>query len=297
MAKGLTVLELLNRAENLNISLGKLMLLSEMERSELTEEDLRAKMQETLTVMRQAVAEGLTGKRRSMSGLVGGDAKLLETRRKNGKSISGDVLVHVASMALAVAEVNAGMGRIVAAPTAGSCGVLPAVLLAVAEEVAADEEKLIEALFCAAGIGMVIADQASISGAKGGCQAEVGSAACMAAVAAVELAGGDPLCAVNAGAIALKTLLGLVCDPVAGLVEVPCVKRNVTGAVNALIAVDMALAGIRSNIPLDEVIKAMGQIGEAMPCNLKETAQGGLAITDTAMQVKRKLASRQKDIP
>lgn len=297
MAKGLTVLELLNRAENLNISLGKLMLLSEMERSELTEEDLRAKMQETLTVMRQAVAEGLTGKRRSMSGLVGGDAKLLETRRKNGKSISGDVLVHVASMALAVAEVNAGMGRIVAAPTAGSCGVLPAVLLAVAEEVGADEEKLIEALFCAAGIGMVIADQASISGAKGGCQAEVGSAACMAAVAAVELAGGDPLCAVNAGAIALKTLLGLVCDPVAGLVEVPCVKRNVTGAVNALIAVDMALAGIRSNIPLDEVIKAMGQIGEAMPCNLKETAQGGLAITDTAMQVKRKLASRQKDIP
>lgn len=297
MAKGLTVLELLNRAENLNISLGKLMLLSEMERSELTEEDLRAKMQENLTVMRQAVAEGLTGKRRSMSGLVGGDAKLLEIRRKNGKSISGDVLVHVASMALAVAEVNAGMGRIVAAPTAGSCGVLPAVLLAVAEEVAADEEKLIEALFCAAGIGMVIADQASISGAKGGCQAEVGSAACMAAVAAVELAGGDPLCAVNAGAIALKTLLGLVCDPVAGLVEVPCVKRNVTGAVNALIAVDMALAGIRSNIPLDEVIKAMGQIGEAMPCNLKETAQGGLAITETAMQVKRKLASRQKDIP
>jgi L-serine dehydratase len=188
-----------------------------------------------------------------------------------------------------VAEVNAGMGKIVAAPTAGSCGVLPAVLLTVAEELNAGEEQLIEALFAASGVGLVIAHQASVSGAQGGCQAEIGSAACMAAVAAVELAGGDPESAAHAGAIALKTLLGLVCDPVAGLVEVPCVKRNVTGAVNALVAADMALAGIKSNIPLDEVIVTMGQIGNSMPCSLKETAQGGLAITPTALKVKERV--------
>ncbi|MDA8441902.1 MAG: L-serine ammonia-lyase, iron-sulfur-dependent, subunit alpha [Peptococcaceae bacterium] len=286
MAKGPTVVELLTQAQVEGLSLGQIVLKHQAAQLEVTEQDLRQKMLANLQVMRNSVAEGLTGKRRSMSGMVGGDAKLLEQRRQGGQTLGGDVLARVAARALAVAEVNAGMGKIVAAPTAGSCGVLPAVLLTVGEEIGADDAQLVEALFTAAGIGIVIAAQASISGAQGGCQAEVGSAACMAAVAAVELAGGTAELAVHAGAMALKTLLGLVCDPVAGLVEVPCVKRNVTGAVNALIAADMALAGITSNIPLDEVIIAMGNIGRAMPCSLKETALGGLAVTPTALRLK-----------
>ncbi len=286
MAKGPTVKELLAQAGELGLSLGRLVLRLQAEELETTEQALRLKMLENLQVMRQAVVEGMTGTRRSMSGLVGGDAKLLEERRLAGKSLSGDVLARTAARALAVAEVNAGMGKIVAAPTAGSCGVLPGVLLTLAEETGARDELLLEALFAAAGIGMVIASQASISGAQGGCQAECGSAACMAAAAGVELAGGDPVQAAHAGAMALKTMLGLVCDPVAGLVEVPCVKRNAAAAANALLAVDMAMAGIKSNIPLDEVIWAMDQIGSAMPCSLKETAQGGLALTPTALQVR-----------
>jgi len=240
MAKGPTISELLAEAGEKGLSLGKLTINSQSEQFEISEQELRLKMRENLRVMRQSAIDGLEGKRRSMSGLVGGDAKRLEERRLAGKSIAGDVMARAAARALAVAEVNAGMGKIVAAPTAGSCGVLPAVLLTVAEEVGATDEQLVEALFAAAGIGLVIATQASISGAQGGCQAEIGSAACMAAVAAVELAGGDSESAVEAGAMALKTLLGLVCDPVAGLVEVPCVKRNAAAAANAMVAADMA---------------------------------------------------------
>jgi L-serine dehydratase len=289
MSKGLTIAELLSKAQEAGLSLGKLTLQQQCEQLDMDEQVLKDRMSKNLQVMRQATLDGLTGKHKSRSGLVGGDARKLEERRLQGKSIAGDVMARTAARAIAVAEVNAGMGKIVAAPTAGSCGVLPAVLLTVAEELNAGEEQLIEALFAASGVGLVIAHQASVSGAQGGCQAEIGSAACMAAVAAVELAGGDPESAAHAGAIALKTLLGLVCDPVAGLVEVPCVKRNVTGAVNALVAADMALAGIKSNIPLDEVIVTMGQIGNSMPCSLKETAQGGLAITPTALKVKERV--------
>ncbi|HWJ02039.1 MAG TPA: L-serine ammonia-lyase, iron-sulfur-dependent, subunit alpha [Verrucomicrobiae bacterium] len=295
MAKGITINEMLRGAQAEGLSLGQWTIKSQVEALEVSETDLRERMELNLQVMRHSALEGLTGKRRSMSGLVGGDAKRLEERRLTGQSLAGDVMARVAARALAVAEVNAGMGKIVAAPTAGSCGVLPAVLLTVAEETGADDGRLVEALFAASGIGIVIATQASVSGAQGGCQAECGSAACMAAVAAVELAGGDAERAVHAGAMALKTLLGLVCDPVAGLVEVPCVKRNVTAAVNALIAADMALAGIKSNIPLDEVIVAMEQIGSAMPCALKETAQGGLAITPTALRVKEEFLGTGQD--
>lgn len=286
MTKGLTIQELVAQSEEANESLGRLTIRLQCQELETTEQELRRKMSENLQVMRHAVEEGLTGQRRSASGLVGGDAKRLEDRRRTGKTVGGDVLARTISRALAVAEVNAGMGKIVAAPTAGSCGILPGVLLTTAEEVGASEEQLVEALFAAAGVGIVIATAASISGAQGGCQAECGAAACMAAVAAVELAGGSPRQAADAGAIALKSMLGLVCDPVAGLVEVPCVKRNAIAAANALAAAEMALAEIESKIPLDEVIWAMNQIGNVMPCGLKETAQGGLAITPTALNLK-----------
>jgi len=190
------------------------------------------------------------------------------------------------SKALAVAEINACMGKIVAAPTAGSCGVLPAVLLAVEESRQVSEKELLLALFTAAGLGMILAERASVSGAEGGCQAEIGSAAAMAAAAAVELAGGSPRQTADAAAIAMKSMLGLVCDPVGGLVEVPCVKRNATGATIALAAAEMALAGVKSAIPIDEVIDTMGEIGKQMPCSLKETAQGGLAVTPTGRRIR-----------
>ena len=192
----------------------------------------------------------------------------------------------VAARAIAVAEVNASMGRIVAAPTAGACGVLPGVLLTVQEILKASEEDMVMTLFTAAGIGMIIAERASISGAEGGCQAEIGAASAMAAGAAVELAGGRPEETSHAAAIALKNFLGLVCDPVAGLVEVPCIKRNAIGAMIAVTAAEMALAGIKSAIPLDEVIDTMASIGRLMPCSLKETAQGGLAISPTGQRIK-----------
>ena len=188
--------------------------------------------------------------------------------------------------AIAVSENNARMGRIVAAPTAGSCGIIPAVLITIAEEYNIPERKVIMALFTSAAIGMVIANRASISGAEGGCQAECGSASAMAACAAVEMMGGTPKMVSNACAIALKSVLGLVCDPVGGLVEVPCIKRNASGAANALTAAEMALAGVESVIPADEVIDAMRSIGNLMPGVLKETAEGGLAATPTAKKKK-----------
>lgn len=178
------------------------------------------------------------------------------------------------------------MGRIVAAPTAGSCGVLPAVLLTLEEILGVGETELLSALFTAAGLGMVITDRANVSGAEGGCQAEIGSAAAMSAAAAVELAGGSPRQTADGAAIALKSMLGLVCDPVAGLVEVPCVKRNATGAMIALTAAEMALSGVKSAIPIDEVIDTMAEIGQQMSCSLKETAQGGLAMTPTGRKIR-----------
>jgi L-serine dehydratase len=206
------------------------------------------------------------------------------------KSIfAGEFLGRVMARALAVAEVNACMGRIVAAPTAGSCGILPATILTLKEEKNLSEEQAVMGLFTAAGIGMVIAKRASISGAEGGCQAECGSASAMAAAAMVELVGGTPGMAAQACAIAMKNTLGLVCDPVAGLVEVPCIKRNAGGAANAIVAAELALAGIESTIPVDEVIAAMKSIGDTMPSSLKETALGGLAATPTAKSITKTL--------
>ena len=216
---------------------------------------------------------------RSHSGLSGGDGGKMARYIRAGKPLCGPFLSEVMAGALRMGECNACMKRIVAAPTAGACGVLPAVLLPYARQFQAEADRLVEALYVASGFGMVIAARASISGAEGGCQAEIGSAAAMAAPALVHLQGGTPEQMANAGAMAVKNLLGLVCDPVGGLVEVPCVKRNVIGAMDALSAAQMALAGIESRVPPDQVLDAMREVGQSLPHTLRETGKGGLAAT------------------
>lgn len=247
------------------------------------------KMKEHWKVMLQSLDAGVKSGMRSLSGLVGDEGALLSGYLNKGKTLSGEGTVLAAARALGVAVVNASMGKIVAAPTAGSCGILPAVLLTVAERTDRGEEDIIKALFTAAGIGLVIDEVASTAGARGGCQVECGTAACMSAAAAVELAGGTPRQAAHAGALALKSIMGLVCDPVAGLVEIPCVKRNATGAAIAMLAADMALAGIESAIPIDEVIGAMKEVADMMPAALRETAAGGLANTPAAREIEKRI--------
>lgn len=221
---------------------------------------------------------------KSASGLVGGDSAKLK-KYSEGETLLGDFALKVMYTAIAVAESNACMKCIVAAPTAGSCGVMPAVLISYAERYGISDEKICEAMYVAAGIGSVIAQRASISGAQGGCQAEIGSAAGMAAAAAAYLMGQTPEMIMNSCALAIKNMLGLACDPVAGLVEVPCVKRNAAGALNAVMAADMSMAGIKSVIPADEVIDAMGEIGSLMPPSIKETSKAGLAVTKTGAKI------------
>ena len=277
-------------AKEQGISLGRLVFLKEVRDMESQESTVFERMGKNWQVMKKAVEEGLNNPRKSRGGMIGGDGHKLAVFLKKGSTLSGDILQAV-SRSLAVAELNASMGKIVAAPTAGSCGIIPGVLTMLQEKLELSDEAIIYALFAASGIGLVIAQRASLSGAQGGCQAECGSAAAMAAAAAVELAGGTPFQVLDAVAISLKNNLGLVCDPVAGLVEVPCAKRNALGAANALVAADMALAGIRSVIPADEVIGAMGEIGRAMPETLRETAQGGLAKTPTGAKLAEKFLS------
>jgi L-serine dehydratase len=222
---------------------------------------------------------------KSASRLVGGDGARLSAALKKGSLISGPFQGEVIAKALKMGESNACMKKIVAAPTAGSCGVIPAILLTYEEQYHASVDRMLEAMYVASGIGEVIASRAFLSGAAGGCQAEIGSASAMAAGALCYLNGGDAQAIVHAVAMSLKNLLGLVCDTVAGLVEIPCVKRNVIGAVNAIASADMAVAGIRSRIPPDEVIDAMRDIGEAMPKILRETGEGGLAATPTGQEI------------
>ncbi len=256
---------------------------------EKTQEQVYDVMRSSFQVMKEAAASGLQKESRSASGLTGGSAVKMERAVRSGKSICGKVIGEAIAKALAVSETNACMGKIVAAPTAGSCGILPAALLTVMEAYQVQEHDAVMSLFTAAGFGMVIAKKASIAGAEGGCQAECGSASAMAAAALAEVMGGTPQMAGNACAIALKNILGLVCDPVAGLVEIPCIKRNASGVTNAFTAADMALAGIESAIPPDEVIEAMKKIGDAMPNSLKETAEGGLAVTPTGKKLYQKV--------
>ncbi|MEN8699731.1 L-serine ammonia-lyase, iron-sulfur-dependent, subunit alpha [Bacillus infantis] len=282
------VAELVELAESKGVKIAEIMIQQEIEVSGRTREEIIAQMDRNLTVMEEAVERGLKGVK-SVSGLTGGDAVLLQNYIKSGKALSGNLLLDAVSKAVATNEVNAAMGVICATPTAGSAGVVPGTLFAVKEKLNPSRQEMIEFLFTSAAFGFVVANNASISGAAGGCQAEVGSASGMAAAAIVELAGGTPSQAAEAMAITLKNMLGLVCDPVAGLVEVPCVKRNAMGASNAMTAADMALAGITSRIPCDEVIIAMYKIGLTMPSALRETAEGGLAATPTGKRLQAEI--------
>lgn len=257
-----------------------------------TVEDIREALGRALAVMRHAVEQGLTGDLRSNSGLVGGDAAKLRTGPAG--PLAGTVFRDVLMRALAVQEVNAAMGVIVAAPTAGGAGVLPAVLLGIAQQKGISDAKLIDALATAGLIGAVVAQRASLSGAEGGCQAETGAAAGMAAGAATEMLGGSPSMVGHAVALAQQGTLGLVCDPLGGLVELPCVFRNATGAAIALAAVEMAMAGITFAIPADEVIDTMGEIGKEMDVRYRETAGGGLAATPTGRRLAKERLTQIK---
>lgn len=248
-------------------------------------EEIRAALRRALQVMRGAVAQGMTGELRSASGLVGGDAAKLRTGPPG--PLAGTPFRDILARALAVQEVNAAMGVIVAAPTAGGAGVLPAVLTGLAEARNLDEERVVDALATAGLIGAVVAERASLSGAEGGCQAETGAAAAMAAGAGTEMLGGTPTQVGHAVALAQQGTLGLVCDPLGGLVELPCVFRNATGAAIALAGIEMALAGVTFAIPADEVIDTMGEIGHSMDVRYRETAGGGLAATPTGRRLAR----------
>lgn len=282
------VAELVDMAQTKHMKISQIMIEQEIEITGQSREEIIKKMDANLTVMEKAVKEGLEGVR-SHSGLTGGDAVLLQKYIESGQSLCGDTILDAVSKAVATNEVNAAMGTICATPTAGSAGVVPGTLFAVKSKLNPTREQMIDFLFTAGAFGFIVANNAFISGAAGGCQAEVGSAAGMAAGAIVEMAGGTPAQSAEAMAITLKNMLGLVCDPVAGLVEVPCVKRNAMGAANAMVAADMALAGITSRIPCDEVIDAMYKIGQSMPSALRETAQGGLAATPTGKTLEAKI--------
>ena len=282
--------EMIALAEAENRPLHAVVLAREVETTGRSREDAWARMVRRLEVMRQSAEEGLSRPVRSLSGITGGDAHRLWHWLEAGHTpVTGPILSRAVARAMAVNEVNAGMGCIVATPTAGSAGILPGVLLTLQEAYGFSDDDLVRALFTASGVGAVIARRASISGAAGGCQAETGSAAAMAAAAGVELLGGTPHQSGQAVAITLKNMLGLVCDPVAGLVEVPCIKRNAAGAAQAFIAIDLARAGVESVIPPDEVIDAMGRIGRRMDPRFKETAEGGLAATPTGIRLARKI--------
>lgn len=281
--------ELLSICSEKNMSIWEYTINYEIDESDTSYDQVFEKMRKNLNVMMEAAEYGLHNKVISVSGLIGGDAFKLQEYVNSGHTLSGDFMVKAMARALSCSEVNAAMGKIVAAPTAGSCGILPAVIITAGEKLKKNEEEMVKALFTASGIGILIAQNATLSGAEGGCQAECGSASAMGAAAVTEMMGGSPEMALNAAAIVIKNVLGLVCDPIAGLVEVPCAKRNASGAVSALAAADLTMAGIKSRIPFDDTVSAMYKVGRQLPCALKETAEGGLAVTETGLKLKKQI--------
>ena len=281
--------DLLNTASEEGCTLSSLVLAQQAEQLELPEEEVYERMRKSYQVMAECIEPGCSPDLRSTSGLTGGDAYKMRKATKEGKNLTGSLMGSALYRALAVSELNASMGRIVAAPTAGSCGIVPAAVLTMQEERNLSERQCVLSLFPASAVGMVIANNASLAGAQGGCQAECGSAAAMAAAAIVELAGGTPQMIDSAVSTALKNILGLVCDPIAGLVEIPCIKRNASGVAGAFVAAELALAGIKSAIPADEVILTMKKVGDTMPSSLKETAEGGLAATPTGKRLREQV--------
>ena len=280
--------EIFEAMEDQGLPFWEVILRADMEDRQVSRSQSMAKMLTVWQAMSEA-ADNYSGRRRSASGLVGGDGMKMRQYTLRGKAMTGGYVSEVIAEALSMAESNACMCRIVAAPTAGACGVLPAVMLPLCRREKLTQHQILEALYVASGIGAVIAHKAGIAGASGGCQAEIGTASAMAAGALVALRGGTGEQIGHGVAMALKNLMGLVCDPVAGLVEVPCVKRNVIGAVNAVSSADMALAGILSRVPVDQVIDCMGEVGRRLPVEFRETALGGLAVTEFGKEVKERL--------
>jgi L-serine dehydratase len=280
-----SIQEIVDRAEAEGAPVWRVVLAEEVDDSGRSEDEVLTRLEDRLQTMREAVARGLGSDAPSVSGLLGGGARRFEEWRGSGASVMGPFLGKVMARAQATMEVNARMGTIVATPTAGSSGILPAVFFAAEEELGFDDDDLVRGLLVAAGVGQVIVARASVAGATGGCQAETGSAAAMAAAALTELRGGSPGVVAQAVAFTLQGMLGLICDPVGGLVEVPCLTRNVSGAVQAVAGSEMALSGLKFPIPADEVIDVMGQVGREMDERYRETARGGLAATPTGKKL------------
>lgn len=293
--KYLSIAELVDQAAAQGERISQIVLVDQAEQMDTEPQVLFRKMRENYHVMQESIQKGADPDIKSTSGLTGGDAWKLYSVYEKKKSLTGSFMAGAMWRALAVSELNAAMGRIVAAPTAGSCGILPAAIVTMQEEYSLDEYDCVMALFTASAVGMVIGNNASLAGASGGCQAECGSASAMAAAAIVELAGGTPQMSGEACAIAIKNILGLVCDPVAGLVEIPCIKRNAGGVTTAFMAAELALAGITSHIPADETILAMKRIGDTMPASLRETAEGGLAMTPTGQALNTRVFGENAD--
>lgn len=286
--------ELLNVCNKEKISIWEYTIREEVRETGLSEEKVFNKMRKNLHVMQESASQALNKDVKSISGLIGGDAKKLNEYSTSGNTLTGEFMVKAMARAISCSEVNAAMGKIVACPTAGSCGILPSVVISAGEKLKKSEDELVKALFTAAGIGIIIAKNATLAGAEGGCQAECGSAAAMASGAVVEMMGGTPQMALDAGAIVIKNILGLVCDPVAGLVEIPCAKRNISGAISALTTADIIMSGVRSKIPFDDTVLAMYRVGKQLPCELRETALGGLAITPTGLKLKEQVLGKDK---
>lgn len=280
---------LVEEAERERVAISKIAIRRECELRACDEDSVLAEMDRRLSVMEASEEAGLDPSTRSSSGLSGGAGSLVMRRAASDESVCGGMHARAIARAMAIAECNAAMGRIVAAPTAGSCGILPAAILTMLEGGRVTRADAVRGLFTASAVGMVIARNACLAGAQGGCQAECGSASAMAAASVTELLGGSPEQVARAVSIALQNVLGLVCDPVAGLVECPCVMRNASGVAGALTAAEIALAGVDPIIPADESIAAMKEVGDQMPACLRETAQGGLAATPTAKRIQERL--------
>lgn len=294
MGKYNNIEDIIREAEEKNCKISEIILNDQASEMGVSEDELLQMMEKNLNTMQESIRNGLDKDLKSASGLSGGNSsKILEWSQK-GDTLIGSGFTKAVSYAVSVSEYNACMGRIVAAPTAGSCGIIPAVLVSTMELHNKSKEEVVRSLFTAAGFGIIIAKNASISGAEGGCQAECGAAAAMAAAAAVELMGGNPEMCGYACTFALKNSMGLVCDPVAGLVEVPCVKRNAGLTAVALASAEMALAGVKSVIPADEVIDALRNVGVNMSYTLKETALGGIAATKTAKRLEEEIFGKKR---
>jgi len=281
--------DLLKISEKENWPLWKIALESEIYENETTEEDVFHKMNEVIKVMENSSEASLESDNKTLGKIIGGEAKKLNKRISRGETLCGDTINEAMKKAFSTSEYNASMGRICAAPTAGSSGIIPAALLTVKEKYDLDDIEVARGLLTASAVGKVISTNATVSGAEGGCQAECGAAASMAAAAVVEMLGGTPQMSLNAAAIALKNIMGLICDPIAGLVESPCSKRNASGVVNALISAEMTLAGIKSVIHFDEVVDSMKKVGDDMHSDYRETARGGIAGTPTGKKIKENI--------